>query len=439
MARIFLFITAMKYLPLIAIIALSPTLSLAQDSTNVKKGWKFGGALPAIAYNTDNGFRYGVLGNVYDYGDGSDYPNYRKSIYLEWSRTTKGSGKNNIIYEDHHFLGTDMHLTADFNYATEKSIDFYGFNGYESYYNSAFEDQDSPEYISRAYYRIGRKMWRLVANLQGKTSVPHLRWLAGFMFCDIDVSAPDIDKLNKGKSGKDLLPEATPETNLYLNYVANGHISADEADGGTVTVLKGGIIYDSRDVLICPSRGFWNELYINVAPSFLGSGDTYTTLSASIREYFPIVDDRLILTYRLVYNTLIGGKAPYYILPFYSDTKFIYDGIGGVKTVRGVKRDRIQGDGYAFGNFEARWKFVKTKIRNQDLYLALSAFYDTGLVTRKYETSAPKYKDESLHNALGAGFRIALNNNFVVSVDYGACLDKLDGDSGLYIDIGWLW
>ncbi|MBR2201369.1 MAG: hypothetical protein IJ894_11590 [Bacteroidales bacterium] len=69
----------MKYLPLIAIIALAPTLTLAQDSTNVKKGWKFGGALPAIAYNTDNGFRYGVLGNVYDYGDGSDYPNYRKS------------------------------------------------------------------------------------------------------------------------------------------------------------------------------------------------------------------------------------------------------------------------------------------------------------------------------------------------------------------------
>ena len=430
----------MKHLLTLAAIALLPALCAAQtDSTHVKKGWKFGGALPAIGYNSDNGFRYGVLGNVYDYGDGSSYPNYKKSIYAEWSRTTKDSGKNNIIYEDTQFLGSNLRFLADVNYATEKSIDFYGFNGYEAYYNSAYEDQDDPQYKSRVYYRIGRKMWRVMLNLQGETGIKNLKWLAGLMFFDMDVSAPDIEKLNKGKSGKDPLPEATPETNLYLNYVANGHISADEADGGTATIIKGGFIYDSRDVLICPSRGFWNELYIGIAPKFMGSGRTFSTISASVREYFPIVNDRLILTYRLAYHSLIGGKMPYYLLPFYFDSKYVFDGIGGVKTVRGVKRDRIQGNGYAFGNFEARWKFVKTRAFNQDIYLALSAFYDTGLVTRRYETTAPKYKTESLHNALGGGFRIAINNNFVVSIDYGQCLDKHDGDNGLYIDIGWLW
>jgi len=430
----------MKHLPLIALIALSPTLSLAQsDTAHVKKGWKFGGALPAIAFNTDIGFRYGILGYIYDYGDGSSYPDFKKSLYAEWSQTTKGGAKYNLEYEDTQLFGKNLHLNSDFIYATEKCFEFFGFNGYQSHYDSALEDQDSPDYISRAYYRIGRKMWRVVANLQGKTAVPHLNWLAGFMFYNIKVTAPDIDKLNKGKSGKDILPDATPETNLYLNYVANGHISADEADGGTVTILKAGIIYDSRDVLMCPSRGFWNELYINVAPSFLGSGDTYSTLSASVRQYFPVVGDRFILTYRLAFNTLLGGKAPYYILPFYSDSKYIYDGIGGVKTVRGLKRDRLQGDGYAFGNFEARWKFLKTKVFNQDLYLALSGFYDAGTITNTYNTTAPKYKSESLHNALGGGFRIAINNNFIVSVDFGHCLNKEDGDNALYIDLGWLW
>ena len=430
----------MKHLLSLAAIALIPTIGAAQqDSASIKKGWKFGGALPAIGYNSDNGFRYGLLGYVYDYGDGSSYPDYRKSIYAEWSRTTKGSGKNNIIYEDNQFLGSNMNFIVDVNYATEKSIDFYGFNGYESQYESSYEDQDSPQYKSRTYYRIGRKMWRIMLNLQGKTKVQHLKWLAGLMFFDINVAAPDIDKLNKGKSGKDLLPEATPETCLYLDYVKNGHIAADEADGGTATIIKGGIIYDSRDVITCPTRGFWNELYIGVAPSFLGSSDTYATLSASVREYFPIIDGRLIFTYRLVYNTLIGGKTPYYLLPFYCDSKYVYDGIGGVKTVRGVKRDRLQGDGYAFGNFEARWKFLKTKIYNQDLYLALSAFYDTGIITDKYKTTAPKYDSERLHNAIGGGFRIALNNNFVVSIDYGQCLNSQDGDNGLYIDLGWLW
>ncbi len=430
----------MQHYILSIILAITTITCAAQtDTANVKKGWKFGGALPAIAYNTDNGFRYGVLGNVYDYGDGSSYPNYRKSIYAEWSRTTKGSGKNNIIYEDTQFLGSNLRFLADFNYATEKSIDFYGFNGYQARYESSFEDDDDPGYISRAYYRISRKMWRVMLNVQGETGIRNLKCLAGLMFFDIDVAAPDIKKLNKGKSGSDLLPDATPQTNLYLDYVQKGHIRDDEADGGTATIIKGGFIYDSRDVLICPSRGFWNELYVGVAPKFLGSGRTFTTISASIREYFPVVDDRLILTYRIAYHTLVGGRMPFYLLPFYYDSKYVYDGIGGVKTVRGLKRDRIQGDGYAFGNFEARWKFLKTRVFNQDLYLALSAFYDAGLVTRKYSTSAPVFDDEHLHNALGGGFRIALNNNFVVSVDYGQCLDKQDGDSGLYIDIGWLW
>ena len=430
----------MKHLLTLAAIALIPTAGVAQtDSAHVKKGWKFGGALPAIGYNSDNGFRYGILGNVYDYGDGSSYPNYRKSIYAEWSRTTKGTGKNNIIYEDNQFLGTRMNFLADVNYATEKSIDFYGFNGYEADYNSDYEDQDSPDYLSRVYYRIGRKMWRVMLNLQGETRVKNLKWFTGLMFFNIDITAPDIEKLNKGKSGKDLLPEATPDNNLYLNYVANGHINPDEADGGTVTLVKAGIIYDSRDVISCPTRGFWNELYIGVAPSFLGTNDTYTTLSASVREYFPIVDDRFILTYRIAASFLIGGKMPFYILPFYFDSKYIYDGIGGVKTVRGLKRDRLQGDSYAFGNFEARWKFLKTKVFKQDLYLALSGFYDTGTITDKYKTTAPKSDSESLHNALGGGLRIALNNNFIVSIDIGRCLDKHDGSNALYIDLGWLW
>lgn len=430
----------MKHLLTLAAIAMLPSISAAQtDSANVKKGWKFGGALPAIGYNSDNGFRYGILGNVYDYGDGSSYPNYRKSIYAEWSRTTKGTGKNNIIYEDRQFLGTRMNFLADVNYATEKSIDFYGFNGYEANYNSDYEDQDSPEYLSRVYYRIGRKMWRVMLNLRGETRVKNLKWFTGLMVFNIDVNAPDIEKLNKGKSGKDILPDATPDNNLYLNYVANGHIKASEADGGTVTLVKAGVVYDSRDVISCPTRGFWNELYLSVAPSFLGSNDTYTTLSASVREYFPIVDDRFILTYRIAASFLIGGEMPFYILPFYFDSKYIFDGIGGVKTVRGLKRDRLQGDGYAFGNFEARWKFLKTKVFKQDLYLALSGFYDTGIITDKYNTTAPKNDSERLHNALGGGLRIALNNNFIVSIDYGRCLDKHDGSNALYIDLGWLW
>jgi hypothetical protein len=56
-----------------------------------KKGWNFG-MLPAVSFNSDLGFQYGGLINFFHYGDGSRYPSYDHSFYLEVSHYTKGSG-----------------------------------------------------------------------------------------------------------------------------------------------------------------------------------------------------------------------------------------------------------------------------------------------------------------------------------------------------------
>ena len=102
------------------------------------KGWSFG-AIPAIAFDSDIGFKYGAVLNLFDYGNGSIYPNYRHSIYLEWSRTTKGSGINQISY-DSKYLIKGIRFTGDVSYFQEQALDFYGFNGYEATYNHNFED-----------------------------------------------------------------------------------------------------------------------------------------------------------------------------------------------------------------------------------------------------------------------------------------------------------
>ena len=53
---------------------------------NVRKGWTFG-ALPSVSYDADYGFQYGALTNIYYFGDGSTYPEYLHSLYLEASYT----------------------------------------------------------------------------------------------------------------------------------------------------------------------------------------------------------------------------------------------------------------------------------------------------------------------------------------------------------------
>jgi hypothetical protein len=52
----------------------------------IKTGWKFGGALPAITFDSDLGFQYGALFELHNYGDGSKFPEYIDRTYTEVSR-----------------------------------------------------------------------------------------------------------------------------------------------------------------------------------------------------------------------------------------------------------------------------------------------------------------------------------------------------------------
>ncbi len=131
----------------------------------VKTGFSMGG-VPVVAYDADTGFKYGGLVNLYLYGDGSNYPNYNHSLYMELSRTTKGSGINRLTY-DALTLIPKTRVTFDIAYLTEQALNFYGYNGYQANYNPAFELTGGNDYISRMYYRHARKLFQITADFQG--------------------------------------------------------------------------------------------------------------------------------------------------------------------------------------------------------------------------------------------------------------------------------
>ena len=62
---------------------LSFTTFAQEDSTSTKpkKRFSFSG-LPVVAYDADMGFQYGAVGNMYDFGDWSSYPEYKTP--LKW-------------------------------------------------------------------------------------------------------------------------------------------------------------------------------------------------------------------------------------------------------------------------------------------------------------------------------------------------------------------
>ena len=140
-------------------------------------------------------------------------------------------------------------------------------------------------------------------------------------------------------------------------------------------------------------------------------------------------------------------------------------GLGGKKTIRGVKRNRVVGNGKAWLNAEFRWRFVNFDLFRQHFYLATNLFTDAGMIIQK--TPVEKRYDEivaehplsdaafwgadynpndyfnfggeKLHISYGIGLRIGMNENFVVSVDYGRTLNQQDGVSGFYIGLGYLF
>ena len=421
-----------------------------QPAENSKIGYNFG-LLPTISFDADMGFQYGGLISVYDYGNGSLYPSYKHMVKAEISRYTKGSGTNQLFYDARNVLPHGLRLTADLSYLTEKSLDFYGFNGYQSVFNPDLSDKEEDDYITRVFYRNQRKMFRLTLDLQGKLHGEHLRWLAGIGIMNMKMDTVDINSINKGKKDEDKLTNAPT---LYKRYVYDWNlISEEEKDGGSANFIKAGLIFDTRDNEANAMKGIWSEALITYSPGFFFNPEfSYAKLVLIHRQYFTLLKDRLSFVYRLGYQGTIGGEAPFFMQPYmlssYSSiTKT--DGLGGAKTLRGILRDRVVGDGMAYGNLELRWKFFKTRLGKQNLYFALNGFSDFGMVVQEISIDKSKiseedqkkyfdfsYDKDKLHPSLGAGLRIALNENFILAVDYGFALERKDGARGLYINIG---
>ncbi len=425
--------------------------SLAPEKTERKKVGLNWNPLPVIAYNSDIGLQYGILLDLYNYGDGTLYPEYKYSIYSEISRTTKGGGINQLFFDSKYLLPYHLRITADISYLTQQALNFYGFNGYEAEYNEAFENDASEQYISRMFYRHQRKLMRVTVDFQGPLYSDKFLWLFGIGYFSAQISTVDIDKLNKGKKEQDKLPDTLL---LYDEYVAAKIIKVDEKNGGNIPCIKTGFIYDSRDNDANPMKGIWSEALLFIAPEILGNKDFfYLKLALTHRQYFTIIKKKLSFVYRLGYQGKIAGRIPFYMKPYmlnsYAKTTTT-DGLGGEKTIRGVLLNRVVGDGIAFGNFELRWRFLQTVIWNQNIYLGLNLFFDAGTVVQKTEINFEEInaesenlnidsRSESLHCSMGGGLRIAINTNFVIAADYGIALDDQDGSNGLYIGLGYLF
>ncbi|MBR1514218.1 MAG: BamA/TamA family outer membrane protein [Bacteroidales bacterium] len=406
----------------------------------IKKGWNFG-PLPVVGFDADLGFQYGLCCDIFNYGDGSRYPKYDYKFNVEASRYTKGSGVFRF-YSDMPYVVKDTKLFFDVTYFYAKKYEFFGFNGFEA---STFDPYAGLEDVKSGYHFINRNQFRFVGSMQRPFfHVPNLNWTAGLAYYNTKV-----DRINlEGYEG---------QVTLYENYVNAGIIKEDEAHGGSTAQLRLGLVYDSRDHNSDPTRGIYAEYTFVGSTDWLGGNNGYNNLSETVlwRHYIPVYRDKLTFAYRLGLQHCIVGSSPWYMINNLNTMffqKMYTEGLGGSVTLRGVNRNGVLGEGFAFGNLEMRWRIVGFQLINQNWQVALNPFFDAGAVIQPFREEEMKKAQEeyespidplpgqevnkvyysgdkeSLHMAAGCGLKLIMNRNLVVSVDLGKALDKRDGE-----------
>ena len=445
------------------------TQEVAQKQEIVKTGYNYG-PLPAVAFDADKGFQVGALLNIFDFGDGSTYPNPRQQWYFEASFFTKGSQLYTVSY-DNRFLIPGVRLSSTFTLTNDKAMDFYGFNGYMSYFNHEMvalgkDKKNLENYIYTPKYRINRLAMLFKTDLTGNIWDNKLFWEAGYHLSYFKQGAIDREKINKNKDEEKMFPDSEPT--IFEQYRNWGIISDEEANGGLNSTLRAGLLFDTRDKEAAPSRGIWAEAHMTMAPKWLGTKIPYYRYSATFRQYLPFVgNDVLTFAYRLNYEGTIGKNAPYYVLPYITvmGANFDRDGMGGYRTIRGIMRNRVQGLDMASYNAELRWRFVNFTLWKQNIAFGLNAFSDGTMVTRNFDMSFKgdeKYRKEyeeymaltgnrtsdRPHITVGGGLRFIMNQNFIVAFEYGLPISKFskdqfiknqDGNGAFYINTGFLF
>ena len=234
----------------------------------------------------------------------------------------------------------------------------------------------------------------------------------------------------------------------------------------------------------CPTKGIYADAFFTYTAAFnaaygqqAAAGYNHLQFNFNFRHYVSLYQDRVIFAYRLGVQNNIAGKSPFY-MNSYLNTIFIqrvmYEGLGGANSLRGIMRNRILANGFAYANIELRTKVAKFDIGSQHFYIGLAPFFDLGVITQPYELDEATIKDKHTadlnnnpkytlpldkyfvldengnidqsevympHMAAGLGLKIAMNENFVFSVDWAMALDKRDNAkwANFYIKMGYLF
>ena len=384
----------------LAFVCFSLLASVAQSQR--PRGVEVSG-LPALNFDADEGFGYGVILALYAYEPSR--ATYRWTLQPTVFMTTEGRRDYTLFFDAPSGSDRAWRTTAFVGHEQQLATPYYGVGNATSY------DSTLERGATRYFYRYGRTRDRASLDLQHGLGHPSVRVLLG-----AGVSNDNID-LTPFDSGttliqRDLSNIAPPKA--HTNFV------------------RAGITWDSRDREIGARSGTWADLLVSRTDKALGASTSYTRWTATARHYQPI-GSRITLANRLLAQNTIGD-APFYVLSEIQTTQKPQDGLGGSGSVRGMPKNRYVGKGILVSNNELRWHAADFGLLGRQSSLVLSSFFDAGRVWSDGVQVSRVF--EELHAGYGGGARLGFGSSFVIAVDVG---HSSQSAAPIYIGLGYLF
>ncbi len=391
----------------LALLCLFPARAAAQEAQPSAGRWGIA-ALPSVGYDADEGFGYGALAEIYHYRAGASPYVWTLQPMIEFS--TRGRRDVTLFFDAPHLLPGGWRLESHLGSERQRATPYFGL-GNDTPYDSVLDRREGP---TPYYYRFEQQRERATLTLQRRLGELPLRVLIGAGVSRVAIDPTPYDE------GTTLLEE---------ELLAAGR----DAPGGWSNHLRAGLIRDTRDREIGPTRGAWSEVLVQRVDGALGSDYDYTRWTFTDRRYFPLVSRRLVFANRFVLQG-VEGDAPFYDLAIVQTSFKPQEGLGGAKTIRGLPKNRHVGKGLFLWNAELRWRAVEFQVLSTDLHLVVNGFVDQGRVWEERIVLGEILSD--LHRGLGGGVRLGMGESFVVSVDVG---HSAESAAPIYVGLGYLF
>lgn len=388
------------------------------------------GAIPALSFDTDLGIKYGGIINFFDHGSNKNKHKYTQDLYLKATNTTKNTTQLQALLESEEIINNAL-VMLEASFFMDKKLDFFGFNGTNTYFNKNFIDVNSPEFKNPYFYSFNRKFLRIRSDVQKFLNNKQYRMLFGATYQYYYIDNDDSYK------------NSNTSENLFSNYLDWKIIPQKEINGGSILNFKAGLIFDSRNDKCFCTNGSWVEAFFVYSPPLFG-GNSFGKSIITYRYYKGWLNDRYSFSGRLSLQNKLFGEIPFYNLSTFYDSKLNQEGIGGAYTLRGVMRNIILSNGFSLANIEIKAKLFNFSFLKQDFMTAISIFSDFSYILQKYKFNKYNISEESkiaffndkkqkINYTYGPGFYIVFNRHNIITINYGISPNKQLGSSGLYV------